>query len=571
MEYLWKASAVLGICYFSYKLFLERDTFFSSIRIYLLTGILLSFVVPLIEITRYVKSEVVAIPYGQWVSNSVAVTETASWDLTKILIGAYTLGVILFLGRFLVQLTSLMWLLYRQPYRREGKYHILPTSKNLAPFSFFNHIVYPHNRFNEKELEQVIAHEKAHADGYHSVDILLVQLLCIVQWFNPVAWLYARDVRKNLEYIADEGLCQQEHQTKSYQYLLLKSISPVQNLALTNKFYNSLIKKRIKMIQKNRSSKLMHVKFGIVIPLLAAFVLLFNTKVVAQKEEDKVVHIEKNIEVVVIDKDMQESDFEALKAKLLKKGIELNVKKTKYNDKNELTGIYVEVSNKQGNKANLQQQGDKPIRPIKIQFDNEGQLGLSNAGFDSHFGGEHAYKTYKDKDGKRHIVITEGGKTIDIKKSGDNEMVFVSKDGDKKVVHKKIIVEKGDANDTHVWVSSDGDSTKVKNIQIIELDGEHDGEHNVFVKKIDGDEEDMVIEVKVDEESTGKSKKVMMFGNSDEKPLIVVDGKEMPNSSIEDIDSDRIETIEVLKGDSATKKYGDKAKNGVIEITTKKS
>ena len=103
-------------------------------------------------------------------------------------------------------------------------------------------------------MEQIIAHEKVHANQYHSIDILLTQLACVVLWFNPFIWLYNKDLKQNLEFSADHDTVNNAVCKKAYQYTLLKTSVPTYQLALSNNFYNSLIKKRIVMLQKSKSA-----------------------------------------------------------------------------------------------------------------------------------------------------------------------------------------------------------------------------------------------------------------------------------------------------------------------------
>ena len=114
-----------------------------------------------------------------------------------------------------------------------------------------------------------------------------------------------------------------------------------------------------------------------------------------------------------------------------------------------------------------------------------------------------------------------------------------------------------------------GDSTKLKKIKVIELSEDTDGEKTVIVKKISKDGKEMEVNVEVMEGDHDKHK-MMFISEGDEKPLMIVDGKEVEGGSIEDIDPENIETVNVYKGDKAIEEYGEKGKNGVVVIKTKK-
>jgi len=192
---------------------------------------------------------------------------------------SYLLGVIILSLRFLLQLGSLIWLIITHTKIKEGKYYLIKTGKEMAPFSFFNFIVYNPKKFSSTELDQILIHEKIHVDQWHSLDIILSQLIAIFYWFNPFIWLYNKELQKNLEFIADDFSQYFMQEKKSYQYLLLKTITPNLQMALTNNFYNSLIKKRINMLHKNRiKQNKCNFKFAFIIPVLIAFVFTFNYK-----------------------------------------------------------------------------------------------------------------------------------------------------------------------------------------------------------------------------------------------------------------------------------------------------
>ncbi|MGA9270390.1 MAG: hypothetical protein WBV45_07195 [Lutimonas sp.] len=294
---------------------------------------------------------------------------------------------------------------------------------------------------------------------------------------------------------------------------VLKIAQPTYQLALTSSFYQSLLKKRIQMLQKSKSNNIMYLKFSIILPLLVAFVLNFNTEIVAQQKSASTEEIEENIEIdeemEVITKDFTKSDMEKLKANLLKQGIELKYKKLKYNEANEIIGIELTVSNDKGNRAKLSQNGDEPISPISIRYDaKNGTLALGN------MKGTHYVHVavHTDHEGTMHKEIR---KEIIIDQDGEKEVIIIRGDGDGHDSHKDI--------DVRIKTGS----------------GDHGDNDFVFLNESDG------------------------------KPLIIVDGEEVIDGKMEDLDHENIETIEVLKGTKAIEKYGEKARDGVVIITSK--
>jgi len=551
MEYLLKSSAILALFYIFYQVLLKQETFFQSIRVYFLTGIISSIALPLIVIQKYV--ELAAFNFSSHIITEEANILTAqNIDWTVILPAIYFMGVAFFSLRFLAQLISLFWLLFSQPKERNNGYNFINSTKNIAPFSFFHYIVYNKAKFNNKELQQIFTHEKVHVDQHHSVDILASQLLVIVQWFNPIAWLFHKEIQNNLEFIADANTLKVSKEKKQYQYLLLKTMSPNYSLTFTTNFYNSLIKKRIQMLEKKPSKRSMQLKFLFIIPILIAFIATFNTKVIAQQKKTKLIEIQTEIYAELISKDFQKADFENLKERLAKKDVSFTYSKLKYNSKNEITGISINLKNKSGNQSNLSQDSSTPISPIQIKLNiSDNSISVGNVSEDIHWISKD-FEMNEDADHQVYVVTTNG-KKIRTKK-GEN-VVFLSDENE---------------DNSNVWVSKNGDSTVVKKVEIIKMNG-GDAKVKKFIIRKDDDQGEEKEEIIIKTIDKNKENKAAFLSSSNDKPLIIIDGIVSDNQKIEDIDPDSIESMNVLKGEKATEKYGDKAKDGVIEITTKKN
>ncbi len=644
MEYLLKSTFVLSLFYFFYILFLQKDTFFQSIRFYFITGIVASLTIPIIVIKKYVLIDPVIISGANITVGQINTIPESTFSWSQIIWLSYFAGVLFFTVKFLIQLSSLMWFLYENPKTKKGDFTFVEIQKDITPFSFFNYIAINKNQFQETELTQIIAHEKTHATQYHSIDILLIQLFAIFHWFNPFVWLYTKEIQKNLEFIADGHALGTASDNKDYHHLLLKTISPNYQMTLTTNFYNSLIKKRIDMLQKNRSSKTMQIKFLLVIPMLIAFVFTFNTKVIAQKKDEWKIEIKTDrVDYFeVITKDTKNHELEKMKENFAKSGTKFKFKKLKRNNKDEITGISITVKNKAGNEAKLSQQSDKPISAIKIN-DNltTGELSIGNVSemdntqnvfFSSGSDGTHqTYVVKSDKKGDNNmtwvtaddtklslveesngvVIVTDedgehktitvtvdenkdiqfgdsGKKNVSVWVSDENDTSTLSMGEDKKKSYTYTIKRVGGEDDIHVGhdVGSEssknfifisdgktkGDSTKLGEIKIIKLHEDGDEPHkmiiktdkssngNTFIFKTDSDD-------KIDASNT---KKIIFRSTSNKTPLFILDGKEMKEGKIDDISPDTIQSMNVLKGEKAIEKYGEKGKDGVIEITTKK-
>lgn len=292
MEFFLKASTIIIIFYSCYKLFLQSDTFFEWSRVFLLVGLGMSFMLPFWIIPVYVEYAPITIEHVEplIVSDGIISDSEQQFNLWDYIPVVYLLGVATFTLRFLVHAISLGSILFISKKRNYGKFKLLETKSIVAPFSFFKWIVYNPDQFDAVELEQILIHEKVHARQYHSIDVLVSQLACIILWFNPFVWLYAKDIKQNLEFIADKNAQRELHCKKSYQYTLLKaSMAKQEGMALSNNFYNSLIKKRIIMLQKTKSKKRNLFKYALVLPLLAIFLMSFNTEEVYIEDSTGVV------------------------------------------------------------------------------------------------------------------------------------------------------------------------------------------------------------------------------------------------------------------------------------------
>lgn len=250
----------------------------------------------------------------------ISVKETAQLTWQQFVIGLYLLGALFFSLRLLLQFIRLHQLKKISLVTLEPPFKHVQLPKPIAPFSFFNSIFYHPNSFSNKELGAIIRHEKVHAVQKHSLDILAVELLFIVQWFNPVIWLYRNQLKQNLEFLADE-----ESQTKDrkfYQMLLLKEAVGVTNIPLSTSFYNSIIKKRIVMLNKERSKKINFTKSLIILPVLALFLMAFNTETIYQVSE-ATIQQSNDIELV-IEKDTQNETLAIIKEVLIDKKIDFS-------------------------------------------------------------------------------------------------------------------------------------------------------------------------------------------------------------------------------------------------------
>ncbi|WP_460218382.1 M56 family metallopeptidase [Psychroserpens sp. MEBiC05023] len=531
MDYLLKSSAILFIFYICYQLFLQRDTFFQANRWFLLSGLIIATCVPFIVIPNYIEYTPIT-TYNYTTLNTTESPTTIQeepFNFIAAFTWIYLVGFLFFFGKLSIEFFSLKKVLLNSTKCYKGNLKLLETNKNIAPFSFFNQIVYNPDHFGEEELIHVINHEKVHTKEWHSIDTLIAQLSCIVFWFNPIVWLYKKALQQNLEFIADQKAQYISKCDKSYQTVLLKASIPNHQIAFTNNFYTSLIKKRIVMLHKSKSNQLNQLKLIIVLPLLALFMMSFNIKNIYVAipledayEEDTTASEDGNIDIE-FSKDTTDDELKAIQDELSKNGITFTYKNVKRNDKNEIISITTEFKSKD-HSANYNIHGDDGIKPFHFRSNDDsfsvGTLDHNNS------------NTYviENKDGTTKAQSTDSN--IYVFENDDNE----DDDNDQKVVRIKTTsgtnAFKVKANSQYSWIDKEGSKTRIKAFE--------NGKTNIFISE-------------------------------SEEPLFIIDGKAVKKSLFEDVDSDDIKSINVFKGQSALESFGAKGKNGVIVMTKKGS
>ena len=524
--YLWKSAAIIMLFYGFYKLLLQKETHFRSNRYFLLSGVVASLILPLITIPLYVEIETIQSTIGDGIMNTAAVNPTQMIDWVAILLYGYLLITAIFLVKFILQLVSIANLIRKGVIKQKDNFYLVQTNSEASPFSFFNLIVFNPRQFNENELDHILNHEKIHALQKHSFDTILVHILTTIQWFNPLVWYYKKDLAENLEFIADENAQKSSSSETSYQELLLKTTVPNYQMAIANNFYNSFLKKRIIMLHKQRSNSNSQWKYVLIIPLLFAFMFTFNTETIAQQKKVKIIKEKIEVYAMGISKKSTKADLDIIVNSFSEKGLDVKFSGVKRNSDTEITSIKIDATAKSG-KASAAYASDLKdgINPIQISFDKENNNLSIGSSSDSHG------FTFSDK---RHKVMRHKGK-------GKDSSVFISNDED-------------DDISTNIWVTKDGDTTKIINKKmIIDIDEEHtsDKKHIYIVK---GDDEDDEIKTEVIKirgaKGTGENHFVYLSDDEDDEnttTTYIVNGKKMTKEQFKKFDKEKIKTIEIKK------------------------
>lgn len=289
--YLLKVNVAFVLFYAFYRLFFYKDTFFKLRRAILLAFFGLALFYPLLNIQDWVRQQEpiadVIYMYSAMLPEATAKADAAAsvdwygWLLGSL--GFIYWGIVAFLcGRFLVQLSSILWLAHTSERVVIHETPVYTLRKAAGPFSFFRMVFLHPESHSDKETDEILTHECTHVSQWHSIDVILSEMMCMACWFNPFVWLLKREVRHNLEYLADNTVIQSGYDSKSYQYHLLGLAHHQSVTTLYNSFNVLHLKNRIMMMNKKRSPGIVRTKYLIFIPLVGILMLLSNIEAVAR-------------------------------------------------------------------------------------------------------------------------------------------------------------------------------------------------------------------------------------------------------------------------------------------------
>lgn len=639
-NYLIQINLYLMLFYAFYVLFLRNETFFNLNRTYLLSAAFFSISIPLIR-TEWVKSLFFTEKVQQnWSSVNMMVMEgfatpikeESSWAL-----GDYLTFIYLF---------TMLFLVFRLIYRLTKVQKMLNSDNHPEAFSFFRKI-----RVNPDlpQKEQIEKHEQTHAKQLHTADVLFFEVLSIINWFNPITYLYKKSIRQIHEFIADEQALHLQSNKKDYALLLFSKSFGINPNSLTNNFFNqSLLKRRIMMLQKPKSRKTAILKYGLSAPLFLIAMVLSSATISENKTIKQIenqiqpaqpiaeILVPKVVENLVIDNKKEEvvfekpvinvnidGEFDAFKKHLVKS---LSFPQKLKDNKTDFKVAYTFNIGKDGLISNvgavkfsdtfLTNDGETKISSFKEKLNvPEGTYTLfinyvlnainKSAAIDAtrdlgvvkNFIGEVTVSGYAAGNTALNevMVVAYGTKTNEEPVFTDVEVLpgysggsaafgkflgsnlrypaYARKNNIQGRVYLSFIVEKDGA---------------LTNIQVARGIGGGCDEEAVRVigmspKWTPGTQNGKIVRVAYTIPVYFKLEGVLPKDFLPEPPpgqnnptadaLFIIDGKEYEGSKIDlttILRPSDIESVNVLKGEAATKAYGDKGKNGVILITTKK-
>ena len=290
--YQGKSAIALAVFYMFYRLLLSKETFHRFNRIVLLGTAVLSFVLPLCVITF---KEVVVVPAmtassetftGEVAGTSAMVSEVSEPIWPVILCSLFALGALAVLVHVVFSIIGIRRMI-RSGSRQalESGETLIITETDTAPFSWMKYIVISREDY-ESGYSQILTHEKAHIALRHSWDILFVDMITALQWFNPAIWMLKADLRALHEFEADDAVLRSGANIKEYQYLLIRKAVSKSGYSVANSFNHSTLKARITMMLNKKSSRMSAWKALYVIPLVGiSIAATAETKVDYQYED----------------------------------------------------------------------------------------------------------------------------------------------------------------------------------------------------------------------------------------------------------------------------------------------
>ncbi len=278
--YLLKSAVWLAGFTLLYLLFLGKERFFILKRIYLLTGVILSLFLPLITINYRVELPAPIMQDTQGVTSvlpspaatAAGITENA--DPLKWFMLFYAAGILFLLGRTLLHLVPVYRTIRRETVSREGEALLVITEKYTSAFSFFNY-VFINPSLSGREVREILNHEMVHLRQKHWFDLLIIEVMSLVQWMNPFAWICSALVRQNHEHLADEDALQRTSDPAGYRAALLNQVFSARLISLSNSFNFSFNTNRFEMMKKKNYSPYRKLKLLLVLPVAAVILFAF--------------------------------------------------------------------------------------------------------------------------------------------------------------------------------------------------------------------------------------------------------------------------------------------------------
>ena len=529
-----KVAVLIIVFYMFYRLMLSRETFHRVNRVVLLLTAIASFVLPLCVITLHKTVTLAVRPtvsVGEFQVGVVDETRPELWQM--VLPYLFIIGVVLTLGHTVGSIVKVM-LLIRKSERHpqpDGTIVCVTGNADVSPFSWMRYIVMNRDDYEAQDAA-ILAHERGHIRLRHSWDVVLVNLLTALQWFNPAMWMLRQDLRAIHEYEADGAVLSQGINARQYQYLLISKASGIGGYSIANGISHSTLKNRITMMLHKKSNRTSLLKLVALVPIVS-MALVLNAKTVTHyvyDEPQKQQPVKKGAKAGTIKMGNQD-------IKVVEQSQAPEVQETKPVDMP--NGMAVDAGEDAFDV--VEQMPEFPGGPKALMEYLMKNVSYPKSAFDANIQGRVLAQFVVDKEGTvrgAHVV-----KSVD--PALDNEALRV-------------------INSMPKWTPGrqNGKAVNVKYTIPVTFNLQGD----------DKEEDSKVQLVTSDGVSVGTpsgSVQIRHFGTTRD-PLFIVDGVKTSAEKVKAMDAKTIDRMEVLNDKSAVEKYGDEAKGGVVIITTKK-
>ena len=539
--YILKSSVCLAAFYLFYRLLLSRETFHRFNRVALLSILLLSCLLPLVEVTVEKQTEVhqTMMTLEQWLMLADMMNTAEAMDLQaeevtvtwiQVALLVYLAGILFFALRNGYSLLKLGGLLKSgrkenlSKYTGDGeKVTLIVHEHDIAPFSWMKYIVISKKDLDENGRE-ILIHELAHIQNRHSWDLLVADICILFQWFNPASWLLKQELQNIHEYEADETVIEKGVDAKQYQLLLIKKAVGTRLYSMANSFNHSKLKKRITMMLKEKSNPWAKLKYLYMLPVAAIAVTAFARPEISETAEE-ISAVKVNDLTAIVEAKVTKTIEEAVQVSTVLKDTAKPV---------EVKYIPAEVGDKlQGS----------PVFEMVEQMPEFPGGGMSAAL-------EYIQKNMQYPESAKENG-TQGRVTVQfvVDKAGNVTEPKVLRPVDKELDAEAIRLVKSMPKWKPGMQKGQAVAVKFTMPVLFRLEGGEMKNSQVAVS----------------------SKSTDFFIEGMDAPLYVVDGKEVTSSIMSALNVNKIEAMTVLKNESATELYGEKGKNGVILITLKGS
>jgi len=600
LDYILKANLQLIFFGLFYLIFLKKETFYQLNRWYFIGSIIVAITAPLVTFTKTVLVDPVPIEYFTTDNQIVVINDVVEEQsfLETIDLQQTSVYLILFISFILIiRKIYAVAKLYRSIKKLPslGVSNIKISADNKTVYSFYQWIVVPENFFQWQNHKMILDHESIHLNQKHTFDLILVEIVAAVFWFNPLVKVIQRAINTNLEFIVDQKMIETT-ESVLYQKNLL-SFQTQHAIQFVNSYNASEIKNRILQINSKKSTNMKKLKFLLATPALVAFFALFQIETVAQVTETiEVQEVFENDEVedsfYVMIHSKYDDEYYKRTVKMLREkcNLDVTIDNLKRNKDGELTDIRITCKNNKplviGNYNINSVNAFEPFSLHIYKKDTEYALDLvsdkveyTEIILDEEDGLSFNAETLKTNKEVFNEVVAKFPIVIDgvpfskkqLKKFDNSKIQSMNWNVDPNA-KKRMTLLLSTKKESHIVISLTPQKYNVIMPSYKESDVVNNLlKHNKTVIIKDEQKKIKVINDKIlkVEDDSNNSTRAEVKGTSTQNLLYVVDGDVVMEDNIRKIDQKDIETITILKDQQAKEKYGQKGKDGVIVITTK--